>query len=243
MDAIWRIEKLMELAVEALALAPQAGQSSGRVRDMPDVRMIRYYTTIGLIDRATEIRGRTAYYGPKHLRQLVAVKRLQGRGLSLVEIQESLAGAGNKKLDQLAALPEGFLEAALANPSETKPEARQDATLSHPVATASDLGDRRRFWSAAPALDLGDAKQPDAPPEHGNLLPRQIATILPLDTGVSLVLEGVAPEQLSPEIVAALQPAVAALRDALVQAGLRQRGRHVDAGPIEPLHKNEGDPK
>src|SRR5262245_32517001 len=99
MDAKWRIEQLMELAARALELAPNNGQVSGRVRDVPDVRTIRYYTTIGLIDRAAEMRGRTAFYGPKHLRQIVAIKRLQAQGMSLVQVQESLAGASAKKLD------------------------------------------------------------------------------------------------------------------------------------------------
>src|SRR5687767_4351749 len=99
MSGKWRIGKLMELAAQALSLAPSPGQSSGRVRDVPDVRMIRYYTTIGLMDRPAEMRGRTAFYGPQHLRQLVAIKRLQAQGMSLVEVQQSLAGAGAKKLD------------------------------------------------------------------------------------------------------------------------------------------------
>ena len=108
MDGNWRIEELRELAARALELAPPEGQSSGRVRDVPDVRMIRYYTTIGLIDRAAEIRGRTAFYGPQHLRQLVAIKRLQAQGMTLVEIQGMLTGTSGKQLDQLAALPPGF---------------------------------------------------------------------------------------------------------------------------------------
>ena len=70
MSGKWRIEELRQWTAKSLELAPLAGQSSGRVRDVPDVRTIRYYTTIGLIDRADEIRGRTAFYGPKHLRQL-----------------------------------------------------------------------------------------------------------------------------------------------------------------------------
>src|SRR5690348_15034744 len=62
----------------ALALADHyEGQASARVRDVPDVRTIRYYTTLGLIDRPAALRGRTALYGRRHLLQLVAIKRLQ----------------------------------------------------------------------------------------------------------------------------------------------------------------------
>ena len=55
------------------------GRPAARVRAVPDRRAIRWYTTIGLIDRPVAHRGRTALYGPRHLLQLVAVKRLQAR--------------------------------------------------------------------------------------------------------------------------------------------------------------------
>jgi DNA-binding transcriptional MerR regulator len=57
------------------------------VRAVPDDRTIRYYGTIGLLDRPLAMRGRTALYGRKHLAQVVAIKRLQTAGRSLAEIQ------------------------------------------------------------------------------------------------------------------------------------------------------------
>ncbi len=77
-----------------------AGQANGRVREVPDQRTIRYYTTLGLIDRPAEMRGRTALYGVRHLLQLVAIKRLQTHGLSLAEIQTRVVG----RTDAAAAL-------------------------------------------------------------------------------------------------------------------------------------------
>ena len=46
---------------------------------VPDARTIRYYATLGLIDRPEAFRGRTALYGARHLSQLVAIKRLQAK--------------------------------------------------------------------------------------------------------------------------------------------------------------------
>src|SRR5712692_1736869 len=101
----WTLDDLS--AHVALALAENYdGQPSSRVRDVPDRRTIRYYTTLGLIDRPAEMRGRTALYGRRHLLQLVAVKRLQGRGLSLAEIQQRLVGQTDAALARLARLPE-----------------------------------------------------------------------------------------------------------------------------------------
>ena len=75
-EPLWTIDELG--AVVALALSVDyAGQANGRVREVPDRRTIRYYTTLGLIDRPARMRGRTALYGRRHLLQLVAIKRLQ----------------------------------------------------------------------------------------------------------------------------------------------------------------------
>src|SRR5919107_3716787 len=102
--ARWTLDELAERVDAALAV-DYAGQASGRVRDVPDRRVIRWYTTIGLVDRPLAHRGRTALYGPRHLLQLVAVKRLQARGLPLVAIQQELAGATDAQLARVARLP------------------------------------------------------------------------------------------------------------------------------------------
>lgn len=105
MDKLLRIDELAERAAAALAAAGSAGPPSARVTPLPDRRMLRYYTTLGLLDRPVEIRGRTAYYGRRHLLQIVAIKRLQAAGASLAEIQRRLAGASTSDLEKLAALP------------------------------------------------------------------------------------------------------------------------------------------
>ena len=102
----WTLDELAERVDLALAV-DYHGQPSGRVRAVPDRRAIRWYTTIGLIDRPVAHRGRTALYGPRHLLQLVAVKRLQAKGLPLVAIQQELAGATDSQLARVARLPLG----------------------------------------------------------------------------------------------------------------------------------------
>lgn len=88
-----------------LALATDyEGTGNDRSRDVPDVRTIRYYTTLGLLDRPESMQGRTALYGRKHLLQLVAIKRLQAKGFTLTQIQAQLLGMSVAQLEQLAAL-------------------------------------------------------------------------------------------------------------------------------------------
>ena len=102
-ETLWTIDELGERVAEALRGPGYDGVPSGRVRDVPDLRTIRYYTTLGLLDRPAAMRGRTALYGPRHLLQLVAIKRLQARGLSLAAVQERVVGLSDAALRRLAA--------------------------------------------------------------------------------------------------------------------------------------------
>src|SRR5919106_2977465 len=129
----WTLDELAERVDAALAV-DYPGQPSGRVRDVPDRRAIRWYTTIGLVDRPAAMRGRPALYGPRHLLQLVAVKRLQARGLPLVAIQAQLAGATDAQLARVAQVPGEDL-ASLAVPP-MQPAARDGLPTTHAAPTA-----------------------------------------------------------------------------------------------------------
>ena len=99
----WTLDEFAAEVSTALSSSDYAGAESGRVRDIPDARVIRYYTTLGLLDRP-EMAGRTALYSPRHLAQLVAIKKLQARGLSLSSVQQELAGISDAGLARVAAL-------------------------------------------------------------------------------------------------------------------------------------------
>jgi len=77
--------------------------ADGRAAERPDARTLRYYTSIGLLDPPLERRNRRAIYGPRHVRQAVAVKRLQADGVPLAAIQQRLAGLDDGSLGRLAA--------------------------------------------------------------------------------------------------------------------------------------------
>ncbi len=132
---MWTIDELVDRVRAALA-AEYPGAPNGRVRDVPDRRAIRWYTTTGLVDRPAAMRGRTALYGPRHLLQLVALKRRQATGRSLAEIQAELAGATDHTLLDIARVPPGFVTV-------------DEGALRHAQAPGPA---RERFW-AAPAPD------------------------------------------------------------------------------------------
>src|SRR5213593_14744 len=100
-DELWTLEQLSDRVADLLA-EDYNGQQSGRVRELPNGRTIRWYTTIGLVDRPLATRGRVALYGERHALQLAAIKKLQAQGLTLAEVQEQLLGVTDAKLAELA---------------------------------------------------------------------------------------------------------------------------------------------
>jgi hypothetical protein len=138
---MWTMDELVERVGAALA-AEYPGAPNGRVRDVPDRRAIRWYTTIGLVDRPLGMRGRTALYGPRHLQQLVAIKRRQAAGRSLAQIQGEFTWLSPDMLIEVSQVPPHLLEADGSPPGD-------------PVD-----GHRPRFWAHQPAV--GGAELPAA---------------------------------------------------------------------------------
>ncbi|WP_433376929.1 MerR family transcriptional regulator [Streptosporangium sp. CA-115845] len=146
----WTVGELAERA--SAALAPTA-QLNGRVRDVPNERLIRWYATIGLLDPPLARRGRVALYGRRHLLQLIAVKRRQADGRTIAEIQAELTGATDQTLESIARIP------------GRSPE--------HATETVSPRTARPRFWaepSSAPA-ETGLTPPPKPAPSDTPPLP------------------------------------------------------------------------
>ncbi len=77
-------------------------QPDGRVTAAPDIRTIRYYAGLGLVDKP-RYEGREARYGRRHVLQLAAIKALQAAELSLAEIQERLYARSAAELESILA--------------------------------------------------------------------------------------------------------------------------------------------
>ncbi|HND34378.1 MAG TPA: MerR family transcriptional regulator, partial [Myxococcota bacterium] len=98
----WRQQELdLPGLVEAAAtlLSRCAAPADERVSARPDERTVRYYQTLGLVDKPARYEGRVARYHFRHLLQVVSIKLLQGHGLGLHQIQGSLAGATDAELE------------------------------------------------------------------------------------------------------------------------------------------------
>jgi len=101
-EARWTLSELAEEV--AAVLRGYEAAANGQVRAVPDERSIRYYTTLGLLDRPGAMRGRTALYGKRHLAQVVAIKRMQTAGRSLAEIANLLPGFDDTTLAHVSGI-------------------------------------------------------------------------------------------------------------------------------------------
>ncbi|MEU7854650.1 MerR family transcriptional regulator [Nonomuraea sp. NPDC049141] len=196
MSDTWTIRELAERAADALRAHAQP--LNGRVRDVPGERLIRWYTTIGLVDPPLTRRGRIAQYGRRHLLQLVAIKRLQAAGRSIAEIQTALTGATDTTLERtahpegptsdedIAAVGAGLILSEEARGAAGHPNGEASETEMPQTETpeAADLLDdsaagsrspRGRFWAERPTDGTGTAlphpRPADAPHPSSAALP------------------------------------------------------------------------
>jgi hypothetical protein len=202
------------------AARPASARTNGRVRDVPNERLVRWYVTVGLVDPPLSRRGRVARYGRRHLLQLVAVKRRQAEGRSLAEIQAELAGATDETLAAVARVPDtkpalqpapAVLAAAPAR-FWTRSAAQRDP----PAAEETGAGDLAAAVGAGRALSAayGD------PADRGR---GRLVHGVRLASGVTLLLEGAAREPGPDDVIAILNAARALLAE-LASRRLREPG-------------------
>ena len=176
MDALWTLPELVaEVATRIAALpAPRNGQ----VRAIPDERTVRYYVTLGLLDRPSEMRGRTALYGPRHAAQVVAIKRLQTMGRSLSDIQQLWSTLDDATLARMS---------GVALPAAGKPAVRAEFWKRAPVQLAAEPA-----APPAPAVAPPAPRAPFAPPAQAavelriELAPQVVLSLSVVDDRVAV---------------------------------------------------------
>jgi hypothetical protein len=229
MDDSWTIAELADLAAEALApgvsSAPDGGPDSdparanGRVRDVPNERLIRWYGTVGLVDPPLSRRGRVARYGRRHLLQLVAVKRRQAEGKSLAEIQVELAGATDAALAAVARVPAA---GPLARGGRPEPAASAGpAASAEPQAVAGPT----RFWARQPGRPVAEEPVADPGSVGAGVPAGGLVHGIRLAPGLLLLLDGAGTEP-GPDDLAAITNAAGPLLRELASRGLIAPGPH-----------------
>lgn len=225
----WTIDELTTLVLRVLHSsglldADYAGQPSGRVSAIPQERTIRWYASIGLLDKPLTMRGRTALYGRRHLYQLVSIKRLQAQGRSLAQIQEDLLGATDATLEGIAHLPselptgeaEGELESAADVASPSAIGAVASAAVGRSAAMSAPAEPER--W-AGPGQGLLEAGRKKRAARGAALEGIEVVPAVRLGSGVTLLL-GAADRPLNAEDLARLEQAAGPLLEMLRERGL-----------------------
>ena len=148
----WTLAELVSEVATRIAALP--APKNGQIRAVPDDRTVRYYATLGLIDRPDAMRGRTAIYGRKHLAQIVAIKRMQTMGRSLAEIQALWPTMDDQTLGRMAgvALPITVGRAPARQEFWKRVPA---AGIGHRSTIAESAGDVGSAGEAGEAADTG----------------------------------------------------------------------------------------
>ena len=232
----WTILELAELAADALGVPIPAGsgavpsgavpsgavpsgavpsgagrsgpaRTNGRVRDVPNERLVRWYVTVGLVDPPLSRRGRVARYGRRHLLQLVAVKRRQAEGRSLAEIQAELAGATDETLAAVAHVPDTPPAPGAPAPAPERFWARRPGQLASTGAEGAGPLASAGVEGTGPLASAGGQ---GGPADRGGVIPPGgLVHGVRLAPGVTLLLEdagrGPGPDDVT-EILIAAQP-------------------------------------
>ena len=181
MAETWTLQDLVAEAATRLAALPPP--KNGQVRAVPDERTIRYYAAIGLLDRPAAMRGRTALYAPKHLAQVVAIKRMQSAGKSLSDIQALWPSLDDVTLARMSGVQLPVKRATAARKDFWKRDAISTEPAPEPPTPAPS---RRSIAPVAPPASIAPAVQPLAPVElRIELAPGTYLTVGVAD-GVSL---------------------------------------------------------
>ncbi|MEI8318654.1 MAG: MerR family transcriptional regulator [Planctomycetia bacterium] len=147
-------------SIPALLSRDYDGVRNGRVRDLPDVRTIRWYQSLGVLDRPTEFRGRAALYGRRHLLQIAVIKKLQASGLSLEEIQGGLPGRTDAELARALGMRLAEVDGVIA----ARVAARTAAAASGLEAALQPSRRDSAFWKTRPASATASAAASAAAP-------------------------------------------------------------------------------
>jgi DNA-binding transcriptional MerR regulator len=192
----WTLSELVAAAVSSIATLPPP--KNGQVRAVPDERTVRYYGTLGLLDKPLAMRGRTALYGRRHLAQVVAIKRLQSAGRRLAEIQALWSTLDDATLARMSGVDVGGKRAG-----------------------------RRDFWKTPPAIAVPSRSERVAYPVPPRSLPLPHASPVELRvelaTGATLVIAVPSDAGISAADVAALRAAAAPLVTELARRGLTSK--------------------
>jgi len=185
-------------AVAAVLARGYDGVRSGRVRQLPDARTIRWYQTLGMVDRPAAFRGRTALFSRRHVLQLAAIKRLQAAGHPLADIQRGIAGKTDAELARAAGESLADVDRCIAEVGTARGRSDGRRTLIAEPVKAAIPRPATAFWKTLP---------PGTAPAVPTAAPA-VATLQSIPLGDRAALVWTGPALTPPERDAALRLAL-----------------------------------
>ncbi|MFB2838030.1 MerR family transcriptional regulator [Floridanema evergladense] len=184
----WSLDELVQIVNVLLPQYLPEERSHTRVREEITPRLVRHYTTLGMLDEPLK-EGRYAVYTYRHLLQILVVRRLLAEGYGASAIDNFAKSKDNTELE---ALLQGGVQLTLttANPALAFLEQiqnRQSLPKITPIPTSStsaivkpSASSRWARLEVIPGLEIHlreDFVYPSSPQEQQNLL-QQIRQIL-----------------------------------------------------------------
>ncbi|HEY9764211.1 MAG TPA: MerR family transcriptional regulator [Trichocoleus sp.] len=154
----WSLEEFVEVANELLPQFLPPEESDSRVQDTINPRLVRHYTTQGLIDKPLKL-GREARYVYRHLLQLLVLRRLLAKGYSAGSLENVTVNKPERELEALL-LGDVQLTVGATNPALSFLSQVRQRTLSQPSAPPP----APRMAVPASPPPVPPASPPPAPP-------------------------------------------------------------------------------
>ncbi|MEB3289733.1 MAG: MerR family transcriptional regulator [Leptolyngbya sp.] len=96
----WALDDFVEVANQLLPQFLPDGGAEGRIQDTVNARLVRHYSTSGLLDKPLK-QGREARYCYRHLLQLLLLRRLLAQGYGSGAVGQLLAHKTTSELEVL----------------------------------------------------------------------------------------------------------------------------------------------
>lgn len=160
----WNLDELVEAANERLPEYLPQVEKGGRMREGVNRRLVRYYTTLGLLDEPLKEK-REARYTRRHLWQLLALRKLMAEGYVTSALEGLLKDRTDQELESLAEGTSRIEVAALQHPGKASGTHEQYRWLRLEVERGLELQVREDF------------RPPKSPRERQHLLDRLAALV------------------------------------------------------------------
>lgn len=180
----WTLEELVDIANQRLPEVSPKEKAHTRVREAVTPRLVRHYTSLGMLDEPLK-EGREARYTYRHLLQLLLIRRLLAEGYGASAIGGLAIARTN---DELEALLQGEMQLTIA-PVNSAPvnsalaylqQIQQAARPAPSPSAGAQKGDRQSGPSTAPATSsVRPTMSPDSAFEQSCISPALVDDLPP----------------------------------------------------------------